>query len=452
MQNLSLHMSQAATQNKVDGAAGKVNSGLDKASSGDQNSSFKMVLSKQVQSQQTTAKQAPMPTDKSQKTSAKVTAENATLQPKSKVKTIHSQHHPAIDIKGVDGEKKTNTISKDVGLISNPNVPPIEKVNFDSNTSLTIKNEIDTKAENINITAQDSSAIVLSNAGLVPLMNSIPLMNTQNTTSEPQLTSRITTTPENAPNNQYDLDAMLNSAMSQSKNVDISENSMVEPKVAQGDLTNAGKNHQLDTALPSMVKPAIADGSDNAKLMLSVMRDGMAKDAAMKDVAIPAGLQSVAQVNATLPTQQVASANVINAYPGKAGWDQAISQKVVWMVGAGQQSATLTLNPPDLGPLQVVIHIHNDQADTTFISNNAEVRQALQDGMSNLRDKMSESGLQLGQANVSSGQQSQQQFQQASQQNSLDSKSNNHGTSPSEVNASSQHVVRVANGLVDTFA
>jgi flagellar hook-length control protein FliK len=197
---------------------------------------------------------------------------------------------------------------------------------------------------------------------------------------------------------------------------------------------------------------------DTAKLMLNAVKEGASKDlsvkeSAIKEVAMPANFQSTTQINATEAIRQVGSSNTINAYPGKTGWDQAISQKVVWMLGAQEQSATLTLNPPDMGPLQVVIHVHNDQADTTFISDNAEVRQALQDGMDNLRNKMSESGIQLGQANVNSGGQMQQQFQQASQQKSLGSQqSADASATPVGLRNASQRTTRVANGLVDTFA
>jgi flagellar hook-length control protein FliK len=189
--------------------------------------------------------------------------------------------------------------------------------------------------------------------------------------------------------------------------------------------------------------------------MLSSIKDdaNKDKDVGMKDLTMSASYQPAPKINVAEAIQQIASSNTINAYPGKTGWDQAISQKVVWMLGANEQSATLTLNPPDMGPLQVVIHVHNDRADTTFISDNAEVRQALQDGMANLRDKMNESGIQLGQANVNSGGQMQQQFQQASQQNGSGSQLNNNGTaSQVEVDRVSQRLMRVANGLVDTFA
>jgi flagellar hook-length control protein FliK len=84
------------------------------------------------------------------------------------------------------------------------------------------------------------------------------------------------------------------------------------------------------------------------------------------------------------------------------------------------------------------------------MSDNAEVRQALQDGMSNLRDKMSESGIQLGQANVNSGRQSQQEFQQATQ-NRPTSQHGNAQALPVEKTAITNTVIRTTNGLVDTF-
>src|SRR5690606_18577896 len=92
------------------------------------------------------------------------------------------------------------------------------------------------------------------------------------------------------------------------------------------------------------------------------------------------------------------------------GWNQAIGQRVMWMVGTGQHSATLSLNPPDLGPLHIVIHVHNDRADASFFSDRQEVRQALQDGMDNLRDMMKESGINLGQASIDQRDQAPSQF------------------------------------------
>lgn len=88
---------------------------------------------------------------------------------------------------------------------------------------------------------------------------------------------------------------------------------------------------------------------------------------------------------------------------GASGWDDALGQKILWMVSSQKQIAELSLNPPDLGPLQVTISISNDQATATFVSQHADVRQALEAALPRLREMMAESGINLGSATVSSG-------------------------------------------------
>lgn len=88
---------------------------------------------------------------------------------------------------------------------------------------------------------------------------------------------------------------------------------------------------------------------------------------------------------------------------GSPAWDQALGQKVVWMVAGAQQSASLTLNPPDLGPLQVVLNVSNGQADASFFSAQPDVRQALEAALPRLRDMMTEAGVELGQTSISAG-------------------------------------------------
>lgn len=86
-----------------------------------------------------------------------------------------------------------------------------------------------------------------------------------------------------------------------------------------------------------------------------------------------------------------------------ARWDQAISQRVLWMAQDKLQSASLTLNPPQLGPLQVILQIENQQASVQFLTASAQVQQALQDAIPVLREMLGQSGIQLGQADVGSG-------------------------------------------------
>ncbi len=253
------------------------------------------------------------------------------------------------------------------------------------------------------------------------------------------------------------LDTALNNALSQGKTAASDSTAKLEADGAQN--ISAGKDNGkvsadnsrwLESVMPNALKQTAGD-----ELATTRLAGASGKDIAIKDIAPLPTYQPLANANSLQAAQQIGSSNVINATPGKTGWDEAIGQKVVWMVGSGEQSATLTLNPPDMGPLQVVIHVHNDQADTTFISDNPEVRQALENGLSVLRDKMSDSGIQLGQTNISSGGQAQQEFQRANQNRSTSqpgSSSRDADAAPAERIAGSSTLVRVANGLVDTFA
>jgi len=86
---------------------------------------------------------------------------------------------------------------------------------------------------------------------------------------------------------------------------------------------------------------------------------------------------------------------------GTTAWTQALGEKVVWMAAGAQQTATLTLNPPNMGPLQIVLNLTNDQATASFFSAQPEVRQALEAAFPRLKEMMNEAGIQLEQATVS---------------------------------------------------
>jgi flagellar hook-length control protein FliK len=136
------------------------------------------------------------------------------------------------------------------------------------------------------------------------------------------------------------------------------------------------------------------------------LRDSAAQ-ASMKEAA--PGIDAVnslsAQATALQNAQTVASAPTdrLSARVGTSAWDDQVGQKVIWMVGGDDQSATLELNPPDLGPVQVVLNVSNDLASVTFSSQQLEVRQALENALPRLREMMSESGIALGDAFVNAG-------------------------------------------------
>lgn len=136
----------------------------------------------------------------------------------------------------------------------------------------------------------------------------------------------------------------------------------------------------------------------------------------------PAPQLLAAGMAATAPATALANMAAASGAPqdkltpavGSRGWDQALGQRVVWMVNGAEQSASLSLNPPDLGPLQVVLNVSQGQATASFTAAQPEVRQALEAAMPRLRDMLADAGINLGQTSVGAGTTQQQQQQQSS--------------------------------------
>lgn len=442
MQTLSLKTSQSAQKNLND-VAGKNESNVNNLAADAERTPFHMALTKQIQAKKPA--QQPGHATHSTQNNAAQNVQAAAQQAKSK-------REAAANAIEASAEQVTNS-----GKVSQ--VDSVEvllglqaAVKLDDAKSVSdFKEQKETRAEDIAIN-QDSNIATLAGL-LIPVPNAkvisevVPTSDEQATLlSDSSLPSQ--SNPAGTGSSQKSLDTLLGNALSQSK----SGNSAAPDKNAADNPAGQSSDQArwIDDILESpQTKVVPADLAAN-KAMTNALSDVADKQAVTMTSALPQ--PQLAQVNGALAAQQAASTNTISAYPGKAGWDQAISQKVVWMVGAGEQTASLTLNPPDLGPLKVVIHVHNDQADTTFISDNDEVRQALENGLSNLRDKMNESGIQLGQTNVSTSSQSQQNFQQAAQNRSLSQTQNQMTGSEVEAVANTRATVRVANGLVDTFA
>ncbi len=463
MKNLSLQMTETSLKKPAEAinksTVSKSTVASDGAAQSENSASFQMMLNKQVQAKnasarevenrQNQAKQPQKVVNESSSTTAKRENIDATMTQKSAQKVSQLQL-------AMMATNRTKVV-KDAENIVPMQLADKDIVALDAKPVL-FKETDETKAGTDDTAVSDVS--LTDKASITDISNAQMLSSMMSEIKQAQL-GKAAEAGEGAMSAEKQLtlgaergsvlkDSVLSTALSQGKSTsDAKDLAVVDDKQSRRDW--------IDAVLPNASKPS--NGDDMARLMLKTEKESVIKEVAMptnyqstSQLAGQSTIQSSMQANAAEAMQQLGSSNTINAYPGKTGWDQAISQKVVWMLGAQEQSATLTLNPPDMGPLQVVIHVHNDQADTTFISDNAEVRQALQDGMENLREKMSESGIQLGQANVSSGGQMQQQFQQAAQQSRADaSLGKNTSVSSIEHVSSPKILVRTSNGLVDTF-
>lgn len=221
--------------------------------------------------------------------------------------------------------------------------------------------------------------------------------------------------------------------------------------VASLDKAMQGKETDTGKTATTAAKSSDAD-------IAAAVQAAVAKSAEQASAATPQNIAAVAVATTAALQQHVnelqdPQSNRLLPQVGTDDWGQSLGQKVVWMVQGAQQSATLTLNPPDLGPMQVVVHVNNNQATANFTAHQPEVRHALEAAMPRLREMLSESGIQLGQSNVSAGLPNQQNNASGDQRQS--GRSSGQGSNAVETAAASvSHVPVTAagNGLVDTFA
>lgn len=197
-------------------------------------------------------------------------------------------------------------------------------------------------------------------------------------------------------------------------------------------------------------------------------------EALLQDMAKPAeltaGLTAPANAAQTIAPSALAAA-MPNLQPGKtgdnlqtistplgsSGWADDFSQKISWMSTQQNQVAELHLNPPDLGPLDVVLKVSDNQATALFTSPHGAVREAVENALPKLREMLADNGIMLGNATVSDQAPRDRDAQGFMGQGS--GTSAQHGDSGNAVRsegastgAAQAATVRRHNGMVDTFA
>lgn len=154
-----------------------------------------------------------------------------------------------------------------------------------------------------------------------------------------------------------------------------------------------------------------------------------------------------------LPSTVLPAQLTINTPVTQDNWGEEFNQKITWLASSKEQTAELHLNPPQLGPMDVVLKVSGDQATALFTSPHAAVRDAIEQALPKLREMMADNGIMLGNATVSD---------QASRNSQDQSNSSAQRSHPDNIagisdSARSNMSVRVSpisrhNGIVDTFA
>ncbi|MBI5007573.1 MAG: flagellar hook-length control protein FliK [Nitrosomonadales bacterium] len=168
------------------------------------------------------------------------------------------------------------------------------------------------------------------------------------------------------------------------------------------------------------------------------------------NTAVPAAVQSaVASIVApALQTSQLTVSTPVN----QARWGDEFSQKITWLAsGKVDQSAELHLNPPQLGPLDVVLKVSGDQATALFTSPHAAVRDAIEQALPRLRDMLADNGITLGNTTVSD-QAPREQGKPDAQRSPGSADNDQRDTAATGGTATRVSPISRHNGIVDTFA
>lgn len=184
--------------------------------------------------------------------------------------------------------------------------------------------------------------------------------------------------------------------------------------------------------------------------------------AARETIAAAAAPQSNAAAIAALQNSAASLAGAviqpvqttINTPVAQDKWADEFSQKITWLASSNKdQTAELHLNPPQLGPLDVVIKVSGDQATALFTSPHAAVRDAIEQAMPKLRDMLADNGIMLGNATVSD-QSPRDQGQSGTQRPSVSPINDIRDIPLAGTNNSTARVSPISrhNGIVDTFA
>jgi flagellar hook-length control protein FliK len=229
-----------------------------------------------------------------------------------------------------------------------------------------------------------------------------------------------------------------------------------DDKAAAG--TDAGA--RLGADLRAALAGTAGKGQAEAPINTAELSLRQARETAVREPVAAAAALAQAQPAVMEAVQAAAgAAEGLSARVGTDAWENQVGQKIVYMAGSEEQTASLTLNPPDLGPLQVVLSVSNDQASVIFSANQEEVRQALEDALPRLREMMSESGIALGNATVNAGMPDGRQGQEQAARNGGGFGNGNRGrgdNSNAADDTMSRPLTRTAvlgdRGMVDTFA
>ncbi|GGY11039.1 flagellar hook-length control protein FliK [Paludibacterium paludis] len=129
-------------------------------------------------------------------------------------------------------------------------------------------------------------------------------------------------------------------------------------------------------------------------------------------------------------------------------WGRAVGSQVIAMANLKMDKASIEINPPQLGPIEVTLKLDDKSAQVVFTAASPATRDAIENSLPRLSQMLSAGGLQLTDAQVFSGQQEQRQAQSSRQ----DARQNRQEAPPSEDGLDALASIKAARNMLSIFA
>ena len=133
-------------------------------------------------------------------------------------------------------------------------------------------------------------------------------------------------------------------------------------------------------------------------------------------------------------------------------WGNGLSERVNWMINQKQNTATIRLDPPFLGKLDVHVKIADDATTVSFLTQHAHARELIETASVRLRDFLQESGYQNVNVDVSQRHDQQQGRSNAAVDTEAEQQDESLQEQALEHRERDQAGYFIGEGIVDTFA
>ena len=142
----------------------------------------------------------------------------------------------------------------------------------------------------------------------------------------------------------------------------------------------------------------------------------------------------------------------VNIAFGQPQWANAVADRTAMLASQNISFAELQLDPPELGPLTVKIHINQDQAAVNFVAHSPLVKDSLEQNSQRLKDMFNEQGLNLADVDVSERQSGDQENAKNDEQDNIDALGQDDADMEGDIELTTvNHQINVDPG-VDDFA